>query len=174
MTTTNTNPTLDMAAFSAVCDQAAKIASLLNTRQGAGLGGKLLLILDQHVTNTFPQQIASVQVAQQQRADRVTKQYNALWKEIHTRALGNPAGHDDTAFLDGLSRRLLFPGACAKCRNSYDDYRKAHVPDFTTPATYFHWTVDLHNDVNARIGKPVLTVEQARAIWAAVTTAPGA
>jgi hypothetical protein len=29
----------------------------------------------------------------------------------------------------------------------------------------FEWSVAAHNKVNARIGKPVLTTEQAMAIW---------
>jgi hypothetical protein len=38
-------------------------------------------------------------------------------------------------------------------------------PDFTSPEAFFAWGVALHNAVNRKLGKPELTIEEARRIW---------
>ena len=35
-------------------------------------------------------------------------------------------------------------------------------PDFSSPETYFAWTVAAHNSVNAKLGKKIFTVDEAR------------
>jgi hypothetical protein len=55
---------------------------------------------------------------------------------------------------------------CGECRQHTRAYLQANPPDFTA-AGYLPWTVAFHNAVNARLGRPSWTVEQARAHWAA-------
>lgn len=82
----------------------------------------------------------------------------AIWDELHVRAL-RPERTNDAEWLADFERRIL--GRC-HCRQQWRDDLKAVPVDFTR---YFEWTVSVHNHVNARLGKPILTVDQARAIW---------
>jgi hypothetical protein len=38
-------------------------------------------------------------------------------------------------------------------------------PDFSSPEAFFAWGVRLHNAVNAKLGKPEITIEEALSIW---------
>lgn len=82
-----------------------------------------------------------------------------LWADWHTRALTHRG--DDTAYLTTLGRNL----PCGECAQHYAERLATHPPRFSDPAfDYFTWTVDFHNAVNARLGKPPMTVEAARAL----------
>lgn len=81
----------------------------------------------------------------------------ALWAEIHRRALVT-AG-DDSAYLATIAPRL----PCATCRPHWLEMLARTPPEFG--AGYFPWTVARHNEVNARLGKPVISEDKARAIW---------
>jgi Erv1 / Alr family len=56
------------------------------------------------------------------------------------------------------------PGMCG-CADHWKAIIAKHPPDFTSPAAFFAWTVDRHNDVNARLGKPIMSHEEARALY---------
>lgn len=83
-----------------------------------------------------------------------------LWAELHRRALTTNPGADDSAWLEQFARRL----PCGECRQHWHDMVRRAPPVW---AGYFRWTVDRHNEVNVRLGKPLLTLEQARALWSA-------
>lgn len=53
---------------------------------------------------------------------------------------------------------------CA-CRKGYAEIRQTWKPDFSSPEAFFASTVELHNLLNAKLGKPILTLEDALAIW---------
>lgn len=83
-----------------------------------------------------------------------------LWAEIHRRALAHD-GSDDSAFIATVTARL----PCSTCRPHWLEMLERTPPDFGE--TYFAWTVKRHNEVNLRLGKPVLTIAEAEAIWRA-------
>lgn len=93
-----------------------------------------------------------------QAARRTQVSRPAVWDELHRRALAHD-GSDDTGWLWSYERRII--GGC-RCRDQWRQDIDALPPDFTH---YFEWTVAIHNAVNARLKKPILTVESARAIW---------
>lgn len=80
-----------------------------------------------------------------------------LWTELHGRALGW-SGVDDTLWLEGFRLRL----PCGECRKHWDGMLALTPPCW---GDYFAWTVARHNEVNARLGKLQLTVDQARDHW---------
>lgn len=47
------------------------------------------------------------------------------------------------------------------CKKNWAILDKANPPDFTSPDSFFFWGVDRHNDINAELGKPILTHEEA-------------
>ena len=52
------------------------------------------------------------------------------------------------------------------CAGHFADMVKENpLPDSDDPAVLFEWSVYLHNLVNDRIGKPILTVGQAMERW---------
>jgi hypothetical protein len=55
---------------------------------------------------------------------------------------------------------------CGACGQHFAELiQELPFPDSRDPMVLFEWSVAAHNKVNARIGKPILTAEQALAIW---------
>jgi hypothetical protein len=81
-----------------------------------------------------------------------------LWAELHRRALASD-GYNDSVWLAEFEKRIL--GNCA-CRAEWRRDLQSSPPDFSR---YFEWTVDQHNKVNARLGKPVISYNDALLIW---------
>lgn len=88
----------------------------------------------------------------------------AMWDELHRRALNwnYELLKDDKQYLRGFGHRIpKFESGC-KCRSFYNTYLKKNPP---TIEKYFEWTVNLHNAVNKKLGKPEISLETARNIW---------
>lgn len=96
--------------------------------------------------------------------DFVHKPKAATWPELHGRALERFG--EDTAWLADFTARV--GGNCA-CRKDWRAWIEVNPPDW---ADYFGWTVLAHNAVNKRLGKPEITVDQARVIWTEVKSSP--
>ena len=83
--------------------------------------------------------------------------------------LGNPWTpiHDGTV-CDPISLagwELRIPAYGCACRKDYMLYKTSSPPDFTSPESLWLWGVELHNHVNRKLGKPELTIEEARLQW---------
>ena len=82
-----------------------------------------------------------------------------FWGVIH---LGCLAGSMTSEFI------TMYPSVipCSACGQHFSELiQELPFPDSRDPMVLFEWSVDAHNKVNARIGKPILTIEQALAIW---------
>jgi hypothetical protein len=87
-----------------------------------------------------------------------------LWKEIHVRAL-NFTSTNDMDFLTNFAKKIpRFTSGCA-CREHWLSIVKANPPKFGSNGEYFEWTVNTHNLVNIKLGKPTYTVEQAKSFY---------
>lgn len=80
-----------------------------------------------------------------------------LWAELHRRALKFD-GMPDIEWIKAFSARV----PCGVCQQHWIVIMKFTPPDWSA---YFSWTVNVHNQVNAFLKKPLLTVEEARMIW---------
>lgn len=60
---------------------------------------------------------------------------------------------------------LSIPGYGCQCRRDYAIYKASTPPDFSSPEALWLWGVELHNWVNRKLGKPELTIEEARKLW---------
>ena len=60
---------------------------------------------------------------------------------------------------------LLIPSFGCTCKQDFADYCKDNPPDFSSPEAYWLWGFNLHNYVNRKLGKPELTIEEARLQW---------
>jgi hypothetical protein len=60
---------------------------------------------------------------------------------------------------------LLIPQYGCSCKRFYAEWKAVNAPDFSSPEAFFAWGVRLHNAVNAKLGKPEITIEEAYSIW---------
>lgn len=85
------------------------------------------------------------------------------WRELHIYSLTErPTGTARAAWLANFANSL----PCGDCKISWRELtRRKPLPLNATDAEFFKWTVDRHNDVNVKLGKRVLSLEEARAIY---------
>ncbi len=88
----------------------------------------------------------------------------ALWQKIHLRPLLFifELCISDQDFLESLSAKI----PCEECRSHYQNFLKDNpLPYYCSAWTYFQWTVKLHNYVNQILGKPIVSLDQAKDLW---------
>lgn len=92
-----------------------------------------------------------------------------FWHTIHITALGYPSqptyGHKKAA--KEFFESLIFLIPCPVCREHYAQYLEASplTPNLDRREDLFRWTVDLHNRVNEKLGKPRYTEAQSIAFY---------
>lgn len=85
---------------------------------------------------------------------------NMLWKQLHTQAY-NHNGTDDSAFIANFGKQIpRFMTGCP-CNEFWNKWIKENPPRYGVNE-YFEWTVKAHNAVNIKLGKPVMSLEDAR------------
>jgi hypothetical protein len=83
----------------------------------------------------------------------------ALWGAIHMACL---TGTATAEFMNAIADVI----PCPSCGTHFSQLlMEFPFPDGGDASTLFQWSVNVHNKVNARIGKPVFTVEQALQRW---------
>ncbi len=60
---------------------------------------------------------------------------------------------------------LLIPQYGCACKRFYAEWKAANPPNYSSPEAFFAWGVNLHNAVNAKLGKQQITIEEAYSIW---------
>ena len=93
-------------------------------------------------------------------SDQITPlNISRYWAELHLFALRHK-GTDDTIWFEQWASALNF-GDCP-CAEHFRKYVSENPPVWQD---LFAWSVHLHNDVNERIGKPTISVENAHSVW---------
>lgn len=94
------------------------------------------------------------------------------WTTIHFVALGYPKAPTESQkqyYFTYFSKILPEILPCLKCRKHLKQTLQTEHPmtpaALVNPDTLFEWTVSLHNVVNRRLGKPTLSLEEARNIY---------
>jgi hypothetical protein len=80
----------------------------------------------------------------------------AAWAALHSQHLGNPEWFAEW--------QKLIPTGCG-CQQGANDLLAQCPPRYDSPEDWFAWTCQYHNLVNVKLGKPTLTLDEARAIW---------
>ena len=82
-----------------------------------------------------------------------------LWGAIHVTCLtGSATPEFINAFADALP--------CPACSQHFKQLlAEVPFPDSGDPSILFEWSVKVHNKVNERIGKPIVSVQQALKRW---------
>ena len=116
---------------------------------------KILRVVDIDGTETFPSREINNEIR-----DIVISPTPppSTWQELHTRALAHNT--DDSLWLHDFIQRV--PNINCACRADAKNYVANNPPDWTH---YFEWSIAFHNYVNAKLSKPILTIEEAGAIW---------
>lgn len=84
------------------------------------------------------------------------------WGALHLAALGCPDVQVLRTFIECY--KTVLP--CLSCRAHFTQVLDENpIPDSPDPMAIFKWSVDVHNIVNVRLGKPVIEYEEALAIW---------
>ena len=87
-----------------------------------------------------------------------------LWQFLHACSFAfpeSPTPDQTEAFRKLLEAlRVLLP--CPLCRDHYNTFLEENPAPATCGSELQKWLVDFHNDVNTRIGKPPLSLDQAK------------
>jgi hypothetical protein len=83
-----------------------------------------------------------------------------LWKELHTRAI-NHKGSEDGIFLSVFGTRIPRYTSGCSCGEFYVSHIKQHPPKFGPNREYFIWSYEMHNAVNKKLNKPLMSLEDA-------------
>lgn len=87
----------------------------------------------------------------------------STWRMLHCVSMTYPSRptrkhkHDMETFLNSLGNIL----PCRLCGSNYRAYLKDHPADLRSRDALVRWMIDLHNDVNHRLRKPILSVDEA-------------
>lgn len=100
-----------------------------------------------------------------------------LWKSIHYIALGYPENPDEVVkqYYKEFFLNLWKVVPCYKCSVNY----KRHLEELPPIDNFlisrdelFKWTIALHNIVNVELGKPQVTIEDAREMYTTAKSTP--
>ena len=85
------------------------------------------------------------------------------WAELHLFSLRN-RNCKDRAFIESWFKNWAdsIPWNGCPCQQHFEDYCKQFPPDFSD---LWKWGIGIHNDVNSRNGKPVLSLSDAENLW---------
>jgi hypothetical protein len=81
----------------------------------------------------------------------------SLWAKLHSGII-----HDEATLAEW---ELSIPQYGCQCKAFYQAWKADNAPDFSSLEAFFAWGVRLHNAVNAKLGKPQITLEEAYRIW---------
>lgn len=90
------------------------------------------------------------------RNERTAAQGRFAWTKLHSYL------NCDPQWLDLWVH--FIPQRC-DCKDGYQKILEDLPPDFSSSDAFFAWGVRLHNAVNAKLGKPEITLEEARLLW---------
>lgn len=88
---------------------------------------------------------------------RVAEAGRAAWVALHTER--NP-----TREWFEAEWKPLIPQGCG-CSGSANELLDQNPPRFDSPEDFFAWSVEYHNAVNRKLGKPEIGLDEALAIW---------
>lgn len=84
--------------------------------------------------------------------------YQRLWDQIHSKA-ANAVTFEQKAEYSRWVRQLVTTMNCPHCRIHGTEYIQIHPPE--SAGDLFYWSWEFHNNVNGRLGKPIMSYEDA-------------
>jgi hypothetical protein len=90
---------------------------------------------------------------------KITLEGSKFWAELHLFGLRHE-GQDSQDWIDDWAAEIPFDGC--PCEEHLYEFLEKNPPTWDS---LFEWSVDLHNAVNMRIGRPTMDAGQARELW---------
>ena len=103
-------------------------------------------------SNYVPSEIPSVPYI-----DLTVSQGRASWELKHSYLGCDPSWHE--------LWELTIPSSSCSCSIDYAKLKQENPPDFSSPEKYFLWGHLIHNLVNTKLEKPLVTLEDAIKLW---------
>lgn len=91
-----------------------------------------------------------------------------LWGFIHTICVVDAGDNNYRLHKRAIKKLKVLSGVlpCALCETTYNHYlKKIENLNLSHSMVLFYWSIDLHNAVNCKLGKPILTYDQAVRLW---------
>lgn len=98
------------------------------------------------------------------RKSQMEKDGPEIWRALHVAAL---EWNGDRQRLANAINRTTTAVPCGECKKHWIEMIQQKPITAKTAEEFFALTVEWHNEVNARLGKPQLTIEEAKAIYRA-------
>ena len=89
------------------------------------------------------------------------------WKVVHTYSITtreNWSPFNAQRFFFHVFWNLIPKEGCS-CNEFFVGYCNDNPPDFSSADKFFQWSFDLHNAVNAKLGKPEIEWNEACNLW---------
>lgn len=89
-----------------------------------------------------------------------------LWKKLHTNALTYKDSKPNPYLTTFTNQVPRFNGRSGcKCQEFWVKWVKSNPPSYGAEDQYFNWTVNAHNAVNTKLGKKLLSYEEAKQLY---------
>lgn len=85
----------------------------------------------------------------------------AIWNMLHRKNFTNKSDMEKFYYFEW---KKLIPQKNCPCKSHFDNIEVKHPPVFDSENSYRHWTWVVHNEVNKKLGKPQITLEEAASI----------
>lgn len=119
---------------------------------------------DQYI-HLFEHGVGRPKLTKAEREELLLKKYHEAWHFIHTYPLIHQHDWDSRAARKQFNLwEKTIPLAC-ECRTHWKEVKKRHPPKFKTWSEFFEFTNTVHNEVNERLGKPLIPLQEAYTIW---------
>lgn len=97
--------------------------------------------------------------------DQWVKLYRAHWDWLHRLASQIATWTAREARTQYKRWRDNIPTAHCDCMRHWDDLERNSPPDFLSPEAFFEWSWARHNDVNRKLGKPEISLDEAKNLY---------
>lgn len=144
-------------------ESAAAMASQLSALHWALLGVELAPVVKEY-TAARVEWKQQLELQRQEKLEEWKKtEAPKVWQAWHRRALVFAKGGNDDPFIQGIQATI----PCGDCKQHFAQLLSDDVPVWTANNfDYFAYTVEIHNQVNEKLGKSVMTLEDARKLYA--------
>lgn len=85
--------------------------------------------------------------------------YRFLWQLLHTYQYQSE--EEAKIWFESWKGKI----SCGSCKAHLEELLKALPTDYSSKEGFFKWTVEIHNMVNKKLEKPIVSVEEALLIW---------
>lgn len=85
--------------------------------------------------------------------------YRFLWKLLHTYQYESE--ENTKIWFESWKSKI----SCGNCKAHLEELLKILPVDYSSKEGFFKWTVEIHNMVNKKLEKPIISVEEALLIW---------